>query len=186
MNRFLVLVVMMLLSGISFAGEQKTAVADMSRLLKAHPETERAEAVLEEQVKEIDSEKTKLMDGLEKARSEVDSLMKQVQNKALREKKRDEIREQAEAKYKELRQMDFEAKKALDSRRQDLNEQRMMMHKRIVGKISDVISEYAKDKGYAFVLDSGSVGVSGMPAVVYSEKGADITGDIEKLIRKKK
>lgn len=186
MRRLMVLVTLMVLSGACFAGEKKIAVVDMSKLLKAHPETERAESVLEDQVKEIEAEKTKLMDSLEQARDEVDSLMKQVQNKALSEKKRDGLREQAEEKYKKLRQMDFDAKKALDSRKQDLNEQRMIMHKRIVEKISEVVREYARDKGYAFVMDSAAVGVSGMPVLVYSEEAANITADIEKLILKKK
>lgn len=186
MSRFILLVSLVCLSGICFAAEQKIVVVDMAALLKAHPETEGAEAVLEEQVKEIEAEKTKLMEGLDKARDEVDSLAKQMQNKALSEKKREDIRAQAEAKYKDLRQMEMDAKKALDSRRQDLNEQRMMMHKRIVSKISGTISEYAKDKGYAFVFDSAAVGVNGMPVVVHSEKAVDITAEVEKLIIKDK
>lgn len=180
------LMAMIMFSGTCIAGEQKIACVDMTKLLRSHPETEKAETVLEEQVQEMEQEREKLMTKLEEKRDEVDAIMKQGQNRALSDEKREEIRQEAESQFKDLRQMDFEAKKTMDTRKKDLAEQKLMMHKRIVGKISDVISEYAEKKGYTFVIDASGVGLSGMPSVLYADPKTDITEEIEKLIAKKK
>ena len=180
-----VMVALVLLCGVSLAGEQKVAVVDMTKLLRIHPETEQAEVVLEEQVKQIDAEKRKLVDKLSVLRDDVEALAKQAQNRALSEKKRDEIRREAEKKYQVLRKQEFETKRTLDSRRKDLAEQKLRMHKRIVGEISDTVREYAEKKGYSVVLNSAGVGVSGMPAVIYADSNTDLTKEIEKLLLKK-
>ncbi len=80
--------------------------------------------------------------------------------------------------------MDFEAKKTMSQRKMDLSEQKLMMHKRIVKGISEKVKTHADKKGYTFVLDSGGMGLSGMPAVIYADDSADITDEIEKLIKK--
>lgn len=186
MNKLMIVSVLALACGAAWAGEQKIATADMNKLLRAHPETEKAEAVLEGQIGEIEKERDALMQKLEKMRDEVEGIMKESQNKALSEAKVEQLRTDAEAKYKELRKMDIEAKRELDNRRKDLAEQKLAMHKRIVGEISDKIKEYAQKKGYSFVLDSAGVGVSGMPAVIYADEAADITKDIEEILAAKK
>ncbi len=180
-----VLIAFLMVCGVCVAGEQKIASVDMTKLLRGHPETEKAEEVLEEQVREIEQEKKTLMSKLEEMRDEVDGIIKQGQNRALSDAKRESIREEAEVKFKELRKMDFQAKKKMDTRKKDLAEQKMMMHRRIVGKISDVISDFAEKEGYAFVVDSSSVSMSGMPSILYADADTDITKDIKKLISKK-
>ncbi len=186
MKKSVLLAVFVFVCGLCMGAEQKIAVVDMNKLLRVHPETQQAETVLEEQIDEIEGEKERLMEKLGKMRDEVEEVAKQSQNRALSDKKRDQLREEAEAKFKELRRMDMEAKKELDTRRKDLAEQKMMMHKRIVGEISEAVKEYAEKNGYTFVLDAGGVGVSGMPAVIHASDSADITEDIQKLLEKKK
>jgi len=185
MKKCILLVVFVMACGVSMAAEQKIAVVDMNKLLRAHPETEKAESVLESQIDELEKEKDLLMEKLGKMRDEVEEVMKQAQNRALSEKKREELREEAEKKFKQLREMDIEAKKEMDGRKKDVAEQKMLMHKRIVGEIAETVKEYAKKKGYLFVLDSAGVGVSGMPAVIHADESADITEEIRKLISKK-
>jgi Skp family chaperone for outer membrane proteins len=186
MKKLVIVTVLALACGFAWAGEQKIAVADMNKLLRAHPETEKAESVLEGQIDEIEKERDALLQKLEKMRVEVEDIMKQSQNKALSEEKVEQLRNDAEQKYKELRKMDIDAKKELDNRRKDLAEQKMAMHKRIVGEISDVIKEYAQKQGYSFVVDSSGVGVSGMPSIIYWDEASDITKKIEEILAKKK
>jgi len=185
-KKLLIMAFAAMVGGACFAAEQKIAVVDMNKLLRGHPETTTAETVLEAQVAEIEQEKEALMEKLGKLRDEVDAVMKQAQNRALSEAGRDALKSEAEEKYQDLRKMDFEAKKTLDSRKKDLSEQKLMMHKRIVGEIAEVIKEYAEKKGYAFVLDSAGIGMSRMPTVLHADAKADITEDIQKLIGKKK
>jgi Skp family chaperone for outer membrane proteins len=184
MKYFATVALMMTVCGMCIAGEQKIAVVDMNELLKSHPETEQAEAVLEETVKEIEAEKEKLMSKLEGLRDEVEGIMNQAKNRALSDGKRKKLKSAAEEKYKELRKMDFQAKKTMSQRKMELNEQKMMMHKRIVEEISEKVAKYADKKGYAFVLDKAGIGMSGMPAVIHADEDADITDAIKKLLAK--
>ena len=184
MKYFAAVALMMTVCGMCIAGEQKIAVVDMNELLKSHPETEQAEAVLEETVKEIEAEKEKLMGKLEGLRDEVEGIMNQAKNRALSDDKRKKLKSDAEEKYKELRKVDFQAKKTMSQRKMELNEQKMMMHKRIVEEISEKVAKYADKKGYTFVFDKGGIGMSGMPAVIHADEDTDITDAIKKLLAK--
>ena len=60
------------------------------------------------------------------------------------------------------------------------------MRKRITDKITGIVSEFAKKEGYTLVLDSGSVGLNGVPIVLYTAPAIDVTEDVLKLVEKKK
>lgn len=178
----MVIAAAVMVCGFCYAADTKVAVVDMQKALRSHPETERAETVLEGKLKEIEEQRKNVLARLEKLQDEIKDIMEQTQNKALADAKREELRAKAEEKLKELRRQDMEAKKSLDGSNKDLAEQKLGMHKRIVDEISAIVARYADEKGFDIVVDSAGISMSGMPAVVFAKKGMDITEDIVKKV----
>ena len=60
------------------------------------------------------------------------------------------------------------------------------MRQGILKEINDVIGKEARDQGYGFVFDKSGNTLNGVPAIIYSQEGLDITDDIIKVLNKNK
>jgi outer membrane protein len=68
--------------------------------------------------------------------------------------------------------------------KQSLDQQTARMRQGIIKEISDVIVKEARDRGYGFVFDKSGNTLNGVPGLVYSQEGADITDDIIKILNR--
>jgi Skp family chaperone for outer membrane proteins len=156
------------------------AVVNMSRVIRAYPDTESAETVLKGQVEEFEAEQKELVSRGEKLREEFDEIREQAENKALSESARDKKIEQAREKAEDLRQFERDAREKVRLRQRQLADQELRLRRRIVDKLRGVVQEYAADKGLSLVLDT-SRDPKGIDTVVFSSEALDITEDIIKL-----
>jgi Skp family chaperone for outer membrane proteins len=161
--------------------ESKIGCVDMERLLAAHPETKRAEAILEKQIKEFETEKETMLDKFKSMEKEVQQAREEADNRALSEAGRDKKRQEAEEKLIALKDYGAEAQQTTQLRQRQLTERRKRMRERIVDEIRGIVESYAADKGLALVVDSGPI-LDSPGAVVYSLKKMDITEDVLKLV----
>lgn len=179
-----------LLAVVSFVSAQgapiKQAVVDMSALLKAFPETQKAESALEIQFNEFKEEQKTMLAKLEAGREEFDKIREQASSKAISDEQKSKLGEELEKKFRELREEEMRARKTLDQRQKDLAEQKMKVHHSIVEKLQKIVGDYAKKEGYTLVLDKSGLGVNAISTVVYSEANIDITEQILKILQKEK
>jgi Skp family chaperone for outer membrane proteins len=164
-------------------GAEKIAVVNMNRLVQAHPDTKEAEATLEQQVEEFETEQAEMLEQLEKLKTEFDDLREQTRSKVLSEEGRARKRTEAEEKLTTLRDYELKARETALRRQRQLGDERKRMRDRILDKLRAVVNDYAEKHRYAVVLDSGPTGL-GTKLVVYRSDGIDITEDILKLIKK--
>ena len=168
------------------AGEQKTAVVDMGKLIGAHPDKAAAETLLQKQVDDFEAEQ-KAMDGeREKIKEEFEKIRAETEDRTLSEDARRDKLKEAEKKIIEMRELERKSRDTAATRRQQLAEEKRRMQGQVVSKIRDIIKDYAKKKEFTLVLDSASVGMQGVESVIFHEPDADITDDILKLIGKQK
>jgi len=168
------------------AGEQRTAVVDMGKLIGAHPDKAAAETLLQKQVDDFEAEQKGIDEEREKIKNAFEKIRAETEDKALSEDARRDKLKDAEKKIIEMRELERKSRDTAATRRQQLAEEKRRMQGQVVSKIRDVIRDYAKKKGFTMVLDSASVGMQGVESVIYSEPDADITEDILKLIEKQK
>jgi Skp family chaperone for outer membrane proteins len=163
--------------------ESKIAVADMERIMAAHPETREAEALLQKQAEEFDTEKDAMLAKFERLKKEFEEARNAADSKALSDEGRTRKREEAEDKLTTLRDYDSEVRQTALLRQKQLADRKRRMRDRIVGKIRDVVRAYAAEKKLVLVLDSGTV-LDNAGAVLYNTDKIDITEDIVKLVSK--
>jgi outer membrane protein len=168
------------------ADQQKIGVVDMSTLIKEHPETKSAEAVLQKQVDDFEAEQKEMVAEIEKLKKAFDSARKEADNKALSESEKEKKLTAAEDKLNDLRDQDKKFRETTAERQKQISEQEIRMKRRIVAKIRDVVKEYADKQKYSLVLDASALSVGGVETILYSAEKNDITADIRKLIENQK
>jgi Skp family chaperone for outer membrane proteins len=176
----MVAVVSAALSG--WSAESRIATVDMVRLVNAHPETEIADSMLGDQVEEYETEKQSLLAEREDLKREFEQARREAEDTALSEAARKAKLEAVEERFTRLRDFERKIRETAAQRQDELRSQRRRLSRRIVSKIRDAIKAFAAQKGYALVLDSSSVGMSGIGGVVYASDSVDITAAIMEVL----
>ena len=83
-----------------------------------------------------------------------------------------------------IRDFQRDARERTGLRQKQLADHRIRMGKRVLAEVREIISEYARKKNIALVLDSAGIAASGVETVVYSSGTLDITEDIVDLVKK--
>ena len=160
----------------------KVAVVDMAKLVRAHPDTQSAESLLEKQMDEFEAEQKDAEAQYDKLRKEYEDAKALSENKALTDAARGDKRAEAEAKREALRSYEAKASEMLNMRRREINDQKVRIQKRIVSKVLEAVRAYAVKNGYALVLDSAGMSISGVEMVLFSSEQIDITGELVKIV----
>ena len=166
------------MSAMGKGDDAKIAIVNMQRVVNAFPETDAVETALRDQVEDFEAERKKIEDKAEGMRLELEELVKEAGDKALSAAAQEAKKKELGGKYKELQKYQFEMRKQLSLRKDQLNDETMRIRKRLSVKVREIVGAYAKDKGYNLVLDAS--------VVVYNLDKLDITEDVVKHIMKQK
>lgn len=175
------LLVWALASGAWAAGNVKAAVADMGRLIRAHPDARAAETAIKKCMDEFEAEQKQLLEDMDRMKADLEKAREEAQNKALSEEARQKKMKTAEEKLARLREFDQKAREAVLKRQREISDQQRRLREGIVTKLQKAIKEYAEKNGLTLVMNSGGSG-SGAEAVVYHAESVDISDDIVKMI----
>ena len=186
--RLIAVVGLALVAGLGSNGwcaEEKIAIIDMAKVMRAHPRTSTNRAILEKEIAEFEAERAKMMKKLQEMKEDFDKTRKEAGNKALSDKARAKNLALAEEKLAAIREYQRDARETAGLRQKQITDHRMRMGKRVLSEVREVIEEYAKKEKIAVVLDSAGIAASGVEVVVYSSGKLDITDDIVKVVEKK-
>ena len=177
---------MVIMASNAWSGSDKTVVADMSRVMLAHPRTATNRLILEKELGEFKAERESMLEKLKKLREEFDETRKDAVNKALSEKAREERLAKAEEQLVGLRDYQRKTQENSKMRQKQLLDHRKRMGRKILEAVREVIEKYAKKKKIDVVLDSAGTSTSGIEVVLYAQDKIDITDDIVALVEKLK
>jgi len=179
-----ILLTAVLLSGAAaHAADTRIAVVDMEIVMRAYPETESSQIILDQQIEEFESEQRQMLAEREDLEAEFREVRDKARNPALSEEAREKNRLIAEEKLEKLQAMERELRETASMRRKQLQDQQLRMRRRIVGKLRDIIGEHCKQAGIDLVLDSALPGQPSVESVVYSAPALDITEQVLALIK---
>jgi Skp family chaperone for outer membrane proteins len=162
--------------------DQRIAVIRLEQVLKAHPETAGAEAVLDKQREEFAAERRAMIEKLEEMKAEFDQVREESESRALSDDRRTELRKELEERYVALKEQEREFQETQLARQRDIADQGKRLRERIVGKIRNEVEAYAKKEGYAIVLNGEDAGMSAFGVVLYASDKVDITDAIIKRV----
>lgn len=160
------------------------AVVDMMQALRAHPDTEEADALLEKQLKELDAHSDELVTKRDALKAEFEDARDAAMNRALSEAGRADKMEVAQKKLAALTDFDRELRQDLASERKAISERKERMQRRIVDKIRETVQKVAKAGKYVLVLDAANLGINGVESVLYADDAVDLTDEVVAEIKK--
>ena len=164
-------------------GAEKIGTVDMGRIMDAHPDTAAAEALLEQEGREFETEQQEIVTEFELRKEAFLDADAEANNMALSEEGRRLKREKAAEMRADLLEYEKEVQERVLLRRKQLAKQGRRMRERIVTKLRKIVGDYADRQKLTLVLDSSLGGAGGTPWVVYHLDKIDITDDILELIR---
>jgi len=176
--------IFMMMLATCFAEGDTIAVVDMAQLLKAHPKAAQAETALRKTLEEFEQEQEDMLEELGEAEQELREAQAEASSKVLSEQGRLDKQNLVTRKNAALQRKRRMLGETLRLRQKQLADQELRMRNRIVREIQAEIETVAAKKGISLVLDSSSLGINGVPAVIFSKADMDLTSEILAKIRK--
>ena len=170
-----VILAVLSLGGVCVAADVKIAAVDMAKAVSAHPDTKDADALLEKQLDEMETHKSEMVGRLRKLNDELETVHKEAMSRALSEEGRAQKMDVVREKATKVAKFDQQMRRTISEERKQLGDLKSRMQRRIVDKIKEIIKTIAAAEGYALVLDSSAVGISGVDAVLFAAGKTDIT-----------
>lgn len=176
--------VLIMMLATCFAEGDTIAVVDMAQLLKAHPKAAQAETALRNTLEEFEKEQEDMLEELGEAEQELREAQAEASSKVLSQQGRLDKQNLVTRKNAALQRKRRMLGETLRLRQKQLADQELRMRNRIVREIQAEIEKVAAKQGISLVLDSSSLGINGVPTVVFSKADMDLTSDILAKIRK--
>jgi outer membrane protein len=176
-----VLAVAIAVPGVCLA-QGKVAVVQMDKVVRAFPEAQDAEKTLKMVRDEYEKGLDKMEEKAKELQQAVESAAAEASDKAVSEAEREKRQEAARQKWGVYQEYQQKIRKERSDNQRDLADQEMRQFKRIMGKLRDVIAEYAAEQKLDLILDSAAVGVHGGQVVLFSADKLDITAAIVKRV----
>jgi Skp family chaperone for outer membrane proteins len=162
----------------------RTVTVDLNKIFNEYYKTPIASAKLKDTAEQYNKEHDEM---LAQYRKQVDELNK-LRDEQDKSEYTPEIREQKkkafQEKIAETQKTQREIEDYRTSHRQILDQQTQRMRQGILKEITDVITKEARDQGYGFVFDKSGNTLNGVPTIVFSQDGLEITDDIIKSLNK--
>jgi len=176
----------LLISFGSTAGAQslKLGKVDLKKVFDGYWKTKQADINLKARARELEDRRSEMVVDVKKANEDYKKLLDAANNKAVSLTERDKRKADAEAKLREIREIEESLRQFDRSARVQIGEQQRNMRDKIIVEIREAINGFAKADSYACILDSSAPlppapGVNTTPFLLYSAGLDDIT---EKII----
>lgn len=162
----------------------KVVVVDMAKVYDTHYKTEEANAKFNDAAQRAQEQLDLLNKQLQTAADEYKQLVEDSRSTIKNQQARDKAEADALKKREEIEQMQGEAQ-AFRANTQRSLQQRAKNHRDIImEEIMKVVNEVARTRGATLVLDKSGPSVFGVPVVLYSDAGYDITEDVSRGVNK--
>lgn len=160
------------------AASLKVGVVDSNRLMEAHPDAVRANAVLQKQAGELEAEQKTIVGRMETLRDEFLAAREGTQNPMLSDAARQREQKNAEQKLEALRTAETQARETLQQRQRELQEQRQHLLIDVAGKIRNEVAAVAKAKGLDLVVDASAKDARGYDVLLFHAERLDISDEV--------
>jgi outer membrane protein len=163
----------------SVQAQQKIGVIDLKKVFDGYYKTKLADTQLKERGNNMLQVRKGMVEDGQKAQGEYNKLVEAAKDAALSAEERDKRAKNADAKLRELQEIEDSVRKFDQQSQITIDEQKQRMRENILRDIREEIDKKAKAAGFNLVLDSASETVNRTPVVLYlSLPDADITQEI--------
>ena len=160
------------MAAATLLAQDKVASVNMIDLVRFHPNRERDRKVMQDTEKEYQAKLDKQRDRFEQLRDDYEKTVKESRNPALNEKARAEAEDKAVKSRDVVAEADRDLRTEMQKLQRDLSDLDTRLLRQVTNDIRDIVTKYAQENKYAFVLDSTTM--------AYSDPKLDVTDDVLK------
>jgi len=143
-------------SSSSDAQTQKIAVVHLQKVFDGYWKTRQANLNLKERASELDNRRKEMIDDHKNANEDYKKLLGSANDKAVSLTEQDRRKANAEAKLREIREIEESIKQFDRSARAQIGEQQRNLRDKLVGEIREALGVMAKAQGFNGVFDSSA------------------------------
>lgn len=159
----------------SALGQGRIATVDLNQLFDNYWKTREAEAALKKRASDLEQDHRSMLEELRKHSEEYQKLLASASDQAVSEEERERRKQSAEAKLKQMRDLQESIAQFERQARATIDEQRNRMRNNLLGEIRTAVQSRARAAGYSLVLDVSARSAQNTPIVLYSSGDNDIT-----------
>lgn len=168
------LVLTSLLSGSAFA-QVKIGTVDVRKVFDNYWKKKQAEAQLKDRQADIEKEDKNMLEDYRRVKDEYQKLISDTADQALSQEEKDKRKKSAEAKFKQLKDLEVTITQYENTARSTILEQTDRMRANIITDIKNVVTAKAKATGYSLVIDTAAESANKTPVVLFTNNENDIT-----------
>jgi outer membrane protein len=182
---FAFLVISLAMSGLCQAQNLKIGVVDMKKVFEGYYKTKEAESKLKSKAKTYDDELKSRQTEVDQLKEVLSKLIEEAKNPALTEEVKKQKEDAARKKAQEGQMLFNQLQSLTMTRRKEFGEQNLRIREDILEDIRKEIDAQSKKASFNLVFDKSGNTQNGLPSLLYSSDGYDITSDILKALNAK-
>lgn len=159
----------------SALAQGRIATVNLNQLFDNYWKTKEAEAALKKRASDLEQDHRSMLEELRKHSEEYQKLLASASDQAVSEEERERRKQSAEAKLKQMRDLQESIAQFERQARATIDEQRNRMRNNLLGEIRTAVQSRARAAGYSLVLDVSASSAQNTPIVLYSSGDNDIT-----------
>ena len=175
MTKFISTTFALLLAATVAQAEGKTATVNVGRLVDNYWKTKQAKAALDSRKADLEKEGKAMIATFRKDEEAYKSLLTASMDQAVSETEREKKKKESDDKLKSLREQQDTVLKFQKTANESLDDQAKRILINVFGDVRKQVESYAKQAGYALVLDSAAESSVGTPVIMFSSGENDIT-----------
>jgi len=162
----------------------KVVVVDMARVYDTHYKTEEANAKFNDAAQRAQEQLDQLSKQLQAAEEEYRALVEESNSTIKSQQARDKAKADSQKKIEDIRRIQAEAQNFRVNTQRSLQQRAKIHRDSIMDEIMKVVNDIARSRGATLVLDKSGPSVFGVPVVLHSDAGYDITEEVVKEVNK--
>jgi len=153
---------------------------DLRKVFEGYWKKKQAEAQLKDRQADMEKEDKNMLEDYKKLKDDYQNLLNSANDSAISLEERDKRKQLAEAKLKQLKDLEETVRQYETTARNTLLDQTQRTRTKILDEIRNVVSARAKAAGYTLVIDTASESANATPVVMFTSNENDITDVILK------
>jgi Skp family chaperone for outer membrane proteins len=155
-----------------------TVYVNLDQVFTNFFKTRAANEQLSEQADSFKAERDQLVEDYQTLQNDYRTLRDRSLDTALSDDARSTLRRQTEEKLVEIKDFEAKIRRFDESSQRKLDEQSLRMRRRLLGEINEKLADYAREQGFAAVIDASGESINRVPVILYTDPNLDITSRV--------
>jgi outer membrane protein len=166
----------------SAAAQGRIATVDLGKVFEGFWKTKQADAAWKDRAAELEKEHKTLADDWKKGKDEYQKLYAVANDQAVSAEEREKRKKSADAKLKEIKDLEDTIAQFERQARTTLDELRLRLRNNLLDAIRKAINSRAKSAGYALVIDTTAESAKNTPVVLYTNNDNDLSESVLQML----